>query len=240
MPQLKLPFGLLRWDWVLFTATATAFVAHMYYQNSDTILSRNKRARTSRNTKQVSFRLDSKDDHPTTIKMHTSVIDMLPSIDFGTSSPIMIGLLFAAKWCPDCTNVVPAIGKVTDAVATDDADKDWLKVIYVSSDIDEMAIQQFKPSSMLHIPHSAVNERTSIKQRYSTCAAKEMTALQISSRKNGVPTLILINSSSGTTLSENGIDDVMDPATTAQQVLDRWKQLLQPTNLNPANKVFTS
>jgi hypothetical protein len=155
---------------------------------------------------------------------------MLPSIDFGTLSPKMIGLLFAAKWCPDCTNVVPAIGKVTDAVAAHDIDKDWLKVVYISSDTDETSIQQFKPSSMLHIPHGEVNERTRIKQRYSTCAAKEMSVLQIPSRKHGIPTLILLNSATGTVLSENGVEDVMDPTTTDQQVLARWKQLLVRTD----------
>lgn len=223
---LTLPTGLLRWDWVLFTATTTAFVAHMYYINNDTILSRTKKARSSRPMKQVSFRLDTTNIRPTTTTIHSSLTDMLPSIDFGTSPPKMIGLLFAAKWCPDCTNVVPAIGKVTDAAASNEDDKDWLKVIYVSSDIDEMSIQQFKPSTMLHIAHSAVDERTHIKQLYSTCAAKEMSALQIPTRKNGIPTLILLNSITGTILSENGVEDVMDSATTEQQVLERWKQLL--------------
>jgi hypothetical protein len=222
--------GLLRWDWVLFTATTTAFVAHMYYLNNDTILSRNKKARSSRNMKQVSFRLDSATDlgPNTKTKLHSSLTDMLPSIDFGATSPKMIGLLFAAKWCPDCTNVVPAIGKVTDAVSADDGDRDWLKVIYISSDTDETSIQQFKPSSMLHVPHSEVNERTHIKQRYATCAAKEMSVLQIPSRKHGIPTLILLDGATGTVLSENGVEDVMDPTTTDQQVLDRWKQLLVP------------
>jgi Thioredoxin-like len=223
---LTLSVGSLRWDWVLFTATTTAFVAHMYYLNNDTMLSRNKKARSSRNLKQVSFRLETTDLQQSPTKLHSSLTDMLSSVDFGTSPPKMIGLLFAAKWCPDCTNVVPAIGKVTDAVAANDADKDWMKVIYISSDVDETSIQQFKPSAMLHIPHSAVNERTNIKQLYATCAAKEMSALQIPSRKNGIPTLILLNSATGALLSENGVDDVMDPATTDQQVLARWKQLL--------------
>ena len=222
------PAGLLRWDWVLFTATTTAFVAHMYYLNNDAILLRNKKSRSSRNMKQVSFRLDKTDLQPTTTKIHSSLTDILPSVDFGTSSPKMIGLLFAAKWCPDCTNVVPAIGKATDAVATDDDDKDWLKVIYISSDTDEISIQKFKPSSMLHVPHSEVNERSHIKQLYSTCASKEMSALQILKRKHGIPTLILLNSATGTILSESGVDDVMDPTTTDQQVLARWKQLLLP------------
>jgi thiol-disulfide isomerase/thioredoxin len=218
---LTIPAALLRWDWVLFTATTTAFVAHMYYLNNDSILLRNKKARSSRPMKQVSFRLDKTEIQPTIPLLHSSLSDVLPSIDFGASPPKMIGLLFAAKWCPDCTNVVPAIGRVMDAV-----DQDLLKVIYISSDTDEMSIQQFKPSSMLHIPHSAVEERTRIKQQYSTCAAKEMGALQIPSRKHGIPTLILINALTGTILSEDGVEDVMDPATTDQQVLDRWKGLL--------------
>ena len=212
-----------RWDWVLFSASATAFVAHMYY--NEAVLSRNKKSRSSRHTKQVSFQLDTKDSQPPKSTVHSSISELLPSIDFGTSSPKMIGLLFAAKWCPDCTNVVPAIGKVTDAVAVGD-DPDWLKVIYISSDFDEIAIQQFKPSSMYHIPHGAVEERTRVKRQYSTCAAKEMTALDIPSRKGGIPTLLLLDAITGTLIYENGADDVMDPNTSNQQVLDRWKKLL--------------
>ena len=224
---LSLPNGIFRWDWFLFTATTTAFVAHMYYLSNDAILSRNKKARSSRPMKQVSFRLDKSENQAAAPLIHPSINEMLPSIEFGASSPPqMIGLLFAAKWCPDCTNVVPAIGKVIDAVANGEEDRDWFKVIYISSDTDEMSIQQFKPSSMLHIPHSAVEERTRIKQRYSTCAAKEMSALQIPLRKNGIPTLLLLNAMTGTILSENGVDDVMDPATTDLHVINQWKKLL--------------
>ena len=232
MVQLTIiPAGLIRWDWILFTATTTAFMAQMYYfNNDDLILSRNKKSRSSRPMKQVSFRLDKTEIlSAATPLIHSSLSDiLLPSIDFGTSSPKMIGLLFAAKWCPDCTNVVPAIGKVTDAVGVGE-DPNWFKVIYISSDTDETSIQQFKPSSMLHIPHSAVEERTRIKQQYSTCAAKEMSVLKIPSRKHGIPTLILINAMTGTILSEDGVNDVMDSATgttNLQQLLDRWKRLL--------------
>jgi Thioredoxin-like len=226
-----LPSTLLRWDWIIFTATTTAFVAHMYYNNNNS--HKYKKSRTSRSTKQVSFQLDDATDGVQNIGMiHRSITEMIPSIDFRLSSPKIIGLLFAAKWCPDCTDIVPSIGRILDTsrVATsksnDDDANDWIQIIYISSDSDEESIQQFKPKNMLHIPYDAIDERTRIKQLYSTCAAKEMKTLQIITRKHGIPALILLNAQTGAILAENAIDDVINPNNSEQQILDRWKQLL--------------
>jgi thiol-disulfide isomerase/thioredoxin len=168
--------------------------------------------------------------------VHSSITELLPSIDFTTVAsiqkpPKVIGLPFAAKWCPDCTNVVPAIGKVmevpvaadvsTTAKATDD-NKNWLQKIYVSSDVDELSIQQFKPKHILHVPFDAIMERTKLKQKFAVCAAKEITT-----RRHGIPTLLLLNAALGNVRSETGVDDVINNIATEfnpQSVLNLWKK----------------
>jgi thiol-disulfide isomerase/thioredoxin len=228
--------ALLRLDLLLFSATAAAFVGHLYSTSSQRSVSTDTKKRRSRSQKQVSFRSDMSTDiipsgSVSSMDVHSSIQDMMPSIfAFGTlpSSTKIIGLLFAAKWCPDCTNVVPAIGKVTDETALTSliVEPTWLQIVYISSDVDEETIQQFKPSTMLHIPYDAVEERRNIKRKYNACAAKEMEILDMQqTRVHGIPTLILLKASTGAILTENGVEDVMN-SSTPDQVLEQWKNLL--------------
>jgi thiol-disulfide isomerase/thioredoxin len=224
----------------------------MYHcKNSNTKYPYKRKKSRTNTTKQVSFRLDKVETQQQPQQqqqqqqpmVHSSITELLPSIDFTTASsiqqpPKVIGLLFAAKWCPNCTNVIPAIGKVmevavaadvsTTAKATDD-DKNWLQMIYISSDVDELSIQQFKPKYILHVPFDAIMERTKLKQKFAVCAAKEMTTLQITTRRHGIPTLLLLNAATGTVVSETGVDDVMNNIaieSNPQAVLDQWEQLV--------------
>jgi thiol-disulfide isomerase/thioredoxin len=212
----------LRWDLLLFSATAAAFVGHQRYSN------RSPRRR-QRSLKQVSFKLDNvasnKEKYNSSrTEVHSSIREMVPSIDFGVSSPKIVGLLFAASWCPDCTDVIPAIGKVMDT-AEEAGNPIGLSIIYVSSDNDEDSILQFKPKSLLHIPYDAVEERSELKRKYQTCASKETSILDMKeTRKHGIPTLILLEASTGSVFTEHGVDDVMNNPTRPFQVLELWKE----------------
>jgi hypothetical protein len=56
-----------------------------------------------------------------------------------------------------------------------------------------------------------------------------MTALQITTRRHGIPTLLLLNAATGIVVSETGVDDVMNNIATEsnpQAVLDQWKKLV--------------
>lgn len=205
-------------DLALFSATAAAFVGHLYLQRMPC-----RRARTQ---KQVSFRLDPPLEVKAQVLLHPSIAAAMPSLfELGGKQqqpcPPIIGLLFAAGWCPDCTDVVPAVGKVL----LESSAQRLVEIIYVGSDNNEEALLKFKPAVMKHIPIAAVQERSDLKRKFRTCAAKEMSNLGITDRKNGIPTLILLEAATGRTLSEAGIDDVTKGGSPAR-VLDGWRDLL--------------
>jgi thiol-disulfide isomerase/thioredoxin len=154
------------------------------------------------------------------MSVHPSILALMPSVEFSHPKPI-VGLLFAASWCPDCTDVVPAIGQV----ASSSSGQELLDVIYVASDHDEPAVQHFKPSSLRHVPIAAEPERSDLKRKFRTCAAKEMSNLGISERENGIPTLILLDSITGSVITETAVDDVMS-GMPVNDILDKWKSLM--------------
>jgi thiol-disulfide isomerase/thioredoxin len=190
-----------RVDLSLLSATIVACFGYWYYQQ----LSNSQTNVESQNSK---------------MSVHPSILALMPSVEFSQPKPI-VGLLFAASWCPDCTDVVPAIGQV----AASSSGQQLLDVVYVASDHDEPSLLQFKPSSLRHVPIAAESERSDLKRKFRTCAAKEMSSLGIAERKNGIPTLILLDSSTGSVLTETAVDDVMS-GIPVENVLNKWKSLL--------------
>jgi thiol-disulfide isomerase/thioredoxin len=191
-----------RVDLALLSAAIVACFGYWYYPQ----LSSSQANKESQNNKMSA--------------VHPSIVALMPSVEFSRPKPIA-GLLFAASWCPDCTDVVPAIGQV----AASSSGQQLLDVIYVASDHDEPALLQFKPSSLRHVPFAAEPERSELKRKFRTCAAKEMSSLGLSERKNGIPTLILLDSSTGGVLTENAVDDVMS-GMPIEDVLGKWKSLM--------------
>jgi hypothetical protein len=150
----------------------------------------------------------------------------------GTTQPIL-GVLFAAAWCPDCTDVVPAIGKLLATIP----DQSVIEIYYVSSDTNESELHHFVPKSIRVIPfggHGA-QQRADLKRHFQVCAQKEMNDLGISVRKSGIPTLLLIETTTGRILTEQGVEDVMH-AKCAESVLRKWAGLLDDKTVVVANE----
>lgn len=144
----------------------------------------------------------------------------LPDNMLPATNAKVLGLLFAASWCPDCTDVVPAIGKCVEKV-----DKSFLEVFYVSSDRNDDEMKGFLPDSLNEIPFQMADQRRHLKQKYLTCAAKEMEELGLSNRDYGLPTLMLIEASSGRVLTQSAHEDVMN-VSNAEEIVKQWKALL--------------
>lgn len=132
-----------------------------------------------------------------------------------TTSCLLTGLLFAASWCPDCTDVVPQIGQ-------------WLSVeqqktaalmdtiVYIPSDKTETSMQDFVPPSMSAMPFENIqDEVAAIKKYFQVCAHSELSALQMTSRLGGLPTLIVLQGEQ--VLTYDGIDQ-----------LDKLEQYVKP------------
>ena len=219
---------LLRLDLALFVTTASALTGYYHYQQRRPV----RRASTRLH---VSFRVNDDDNDDTataeTDQQHQDVVVVvsLPLIqELRTSATTRItpilGLLFAAAWCPDCNNssgVVSAVGRIAAEQAR------TVDCVYVSSDTTEAEMLDFKPKSMRHIPFDNVELRTALKRQFRTCAAKEVSDVLGSNipREHGIPTLILIDTETGRVLTTNGVNDVMHAESPAQ-VLRKWNGML--------------
>jgi thiol-disulfide isomerase/thioredoxin len=164
----------------------------------------------------------------------TLFTEQFPSI---ASSAKIIGLYFCSSWCPDCIAATPGLVKVIqDSKATNSTsnliENKLIDVFYISSDRTKEEMENYKPSCMLDIPYEDSAVRTLLKKRYGVCAMKEVSELGMlpSDRKHGIPTLVLINNTTGQVLTENGLSYLSSttaPETpSSEKILSDWKSLL--------------
>jgi nucleoredoxin len=141
-----------------------------------------------------------------------------PSLAHPMASSKVMGLFYAASWCPDCIGVTPVVDEVYKADKTDS-----LSVVYISSDKTQDQMSSYVPTGWAVIPFDQVNERTDLKREFGACAGSEAGPLSVS-RKFGIPTLIVIQSDNGKVLTTSGVDDVMRDKSGA---LDKWLNMVE-------------
>ena len=141
------------------------------------------------------------------------------------SSPIppLLGLYFAASWCPDCAPVTPKMRQVLVSQKTD-LESPLVQLLYVPSDQSAAQMNDYVGDSFPCFPFDKVEELAELKRHFGTCAAKEMHTLGITSsqRRHGIPTLILLESATGRVLTEDGINDVFQN----ENVIEKWESML--------------
>mmetsp|Transcript_16388 Transcript_16388/g.25572 ORF Transcript_16388/g.25572 Transcript_16388/m.25572 type:complete len:163 (-) Transcript_16388:29-517(-) len=139
---------------------------------------------------------------------------LFPSLSKPLASSRLLGLYFASSWCPDCTPVTPALGRVYAAQSPSDEGIKELEIVYVSSDrsVEQMNDSMQKSHGPWQsIPYENVEERSSLKCHFGVCAGMEASALGLTNgkRKFGIPTLIIIDCATDEILSMDGVGDVM-------------------------------
>lgn len=146
--------------------------------------------------------------------------DRFPSLPLQSGAPLL-GLYFAASWCPDCRDVTPAI----DVFAF--ANKKDVQVVYISSDTLEAQMKEYVPSSFSVVPFDYEEERADLKRHFGACAAKERGPLGMTpeERKFGIPTLIILERATGTVVTSGGVDDIM--GSSGESVVGKWKSVLE-------------
>ena len=162
-----------------------------------------------------------------------------PSLAQPMASSKVMGLYFAASWCPDCTGVTPIINtmfKVATSSSSsldhnnnnnlhndNDTDIHSLSMVYISSDTTEAQMTKYVPNGWATVPFAHVEERTGLKRDFGTCSGSEAGPLKVS-RKFGIPTLIVIQSDTGKILTTKGVDDVMKDTNGA---LVKWLTMMK-------------
>jgi thiol-disulfide isomerase/thioredoxin len=185
-------------DVLLFSATAAA--AYFYAKANTSVASR---------AKAVSKKTD------------LSAAELgrtFPSLDL-TTTPL-VGLLFAASWCPDCWDFVPAVERVAAGAKTE------IRIHYISSDrtAEEMA-NYYNKTVFGVVPFDKVSERSALKRHFLTCAKKEMDTVGIKERQHGIPTLIVLEAATGRVLTTAGVEDCTNNS--PEKAVGLWKGYLQ-------------
>jgi thiol-disulfide isomerase/thioredoxin len=147
-----------------------------------------------------------------------------PFLSQSLSRAPILGLYFAASWCGDCDAVTPALAKV---IASQTKDDELVHIVYVSSDNSAQQMAAYKPEQFSEVPWEAEEERSSLKRFFGTCAGKERVSLGMAptDRKHGTPTLILLDTQSGSILTESGVEQV-ERMESVESVLEKWKSML--------------
>eukprot|EP00802_Teleaulax_amphioxeia_P018658 Tamp_18859.p2 GENE.Tamp_18859~~Tamp_18859.p2 ORF type:complete len:171 (-),score=43.53 Tamp_18859:781-1269(-) len=121
----------------------------------------------------------------------------------------LVAYYFSAHWCPPCQAFTPILKDLYNDLNDDGAKK--MEVVFVSSDDNEAAMRSYMKEAhadWLTVPfdHPLRNE---MKRKYGVCAGKEQEAVGVTTRLEGIPTL-LICKADGTQVSMNGCQEAKD------------------------------
>lgn len=169
-------------------------------------------------------------------------LSQFESLQYPLSHAKLVGLYFAASWCPDCTSVTkmmdeylgdtnlllpppspPTAGhdqNLPDILSDDDERSAVLSIVFVSSDTVEENFERYIRPNWIAVPfHSS--ERTALKKHFLVCSKPEVERLGIQ-REYEIPTLLILDSQTQEVLSESGDDDMIE---NGEKVLDYWMDI---------------
>jgi hypothetical protein len=147
----------------------------------------------------------------------------------------LVGLYFAASWCPHSTPVTEALDEYFGDIILPPArhDNEYedhhiaedpimapLAIVHVSSDYKETKFQKYLRHNWIPVPFDS-SEQTELKRHFVTCSKPEVEELGIN-RKHEIPTLMIIDSETQTILTTNGVEDLDEYE---ENALDHWNEL---------------
>lgn len=155
-----------------------------------------------------------------------------PTLQYPLQHAKLVGLYFAASWCPHSTPVTAALDEYyqklilppksqeeeDSAVVTEQYP---LAIVHVSSDTKEAKFDEYLRPNWIAVPFESI-ERTALKKHFEVCSKPEVESLGIH-RKHEIPTLLIIDSETQTILTTNGVDDLEE---FKEQALQHWTELL--------------
>jgi nucleoredoxin len=156
-----------------------------------------------------------------------------PSLSIPLQTSRVLGLYFAASWCPDCIPVSPRLKAFYNQALTlqDRTESKFFEVVYVTSDMNSQQMEEDYRNAHANWPYVHIDntdELKAIKRHFGVCAGKEAPLLGLTGpgmRKSGIPTLLLLNSRTEKTISTNGVDDIL--SLSVDDALEKWNKLLE-------------
>lgn len=152
-------------------------------------------------------------------------LSQFPTLNNALESAEMVGLYFAASWCPMSTGPTEKLGEIfggSDALtALGPSGKPRFSIVYVSSDKTKESMDSYMKPDWIGIPYDSA-ERTALKKHFSTCAQREVPELGIE-RKHEIPSLFIFDGESHGLITTNGVPDLKEHSN--QPVLEHWRGL---------------
>jgi hypothetical protein len=168
-----------------------------------------------------------------------SALSKFPTIKYALEHSDIVGIYFAASWCPMSTPVTnkldflfsspssplqsrvfsPSLIEPHDS--TSNNERKEFSIVYVSSDDNKEDMDSYTRKNWITVPFDT-EEKTHIKRHFGICAQIEMEPLGISRRKQEIPSLLIIDSQTNGLLSAHGANDIIEYG---ERALDHWIQL---------------
>lgn len=100
----------------------------------------------------------------------------------------IVGIYFSAHWCPPCRGFTPALAKIYSTIKNES--KKPFEIVFVSSDRDEDSFKDYlSEMPWLALPFADRDRKNKLSKKY---------------KVQGIPTLIIIDSSNGETITSKG------------------------------------
>ena len=152
----------------------------------------------------------------------TMDLDQLTSLaGLMTSGPRLLGLYFAASWCPDCTPVTALLKRAYERQA-----EKSVEILYVSSDLSASQMTSSMKTShgdWLSIPFDDIEERRNLKRYFKAFAGKEASELGISmSNRRPIPCLVLLDCKNHRILTYDGVSDFSTSGSESDDAFQKW------------------
>jgi hypothetical protein len=159
------------------------------------------------------------------------VLSGLPYTEFPTLNEAfqkaeIVGLYFAASWCPMSKRPTQLLGQIFGAeqlTPRSGETKAKVAIVYVSSDRSKSSMEAYMHDHWMGVPFGS-EEKTALKRHFSVCAHREIPELNID-RKYDIPHLFVFDGGSRSLISTNGAYEVRERPNLS--ILDHWKNLLQ-------------
>jgi hypothetical protein len=166
-------------------------------------------------------------------------LSQFQSLAFPLSRSKLIGLYFAASWCPMSTSVTHTLEEifskqtsnqdtslVNRILSNEDANKEHgqqkdFSLVYVSSDYSDKEMKSYMKWNWIGIPFDSP-DRNDIKRHFRICAQNEMEELGIHPRRFQIPTLVVLDSATQAIITTDGAADI---ANYREEVLEHWLEI---------------
>jgi hypothetical protein len=172
------------------------------------------------------------DDTPALVRQQRQerslALSQFPTVAWALDHADLVGLYFAASWCPMSTPVTEKLGEcfpASDLLPPPTLDRNPSKtfafaIVHISSDTTQEALDAYAKPNWISIP-IAEEERTALKKHFAVCAKREIEGLDME-RKFEIPSLFILDGPTHGVITTGGALDLINRG---DAVLDYWREM---------------